>query len=139
MVGKLLTRYYANAGLFVLRIGIGIMYIYHGAPKLAGGPERWEKVGMAMSHLGIDFMPAFWGFMAASSEFFGAVCLMLGLLFRPASFFMAFTMAVAATMHLKSGDGLLVASHAIENCILFISLFFIGPGRYAIDQKLFRK
>ena len=138
-MAKLLTKYYGNAGLLVLRIGFGIMYIYHGAPKLAGGPQKWERVGMAMSHLGIDFMPAFWGFMAAGSEFFGAICLMLGLMFRPASFFMAFTMAVAATMHIQTGDGLGGASHAIENCILFISLFFIGPGKYAIDEKLLSK
>jgi len=138
-MGKLLTRYYSDAGLLILRIGIGIMYIYHGAPKIAGGPHMGEKVGMAISNLGITSMPTFWGFMAACSEFFGAICLILGLMFRPATFFMAFTMAVAATMHIRTGQGLNIASHAIENCILFISLFFIGPGRYAIDEKLFRK
>ena len=136
---KLLTKYFSDTGLLLLRVGIGVMYIYHGAPKIAGGPEKWERLGMAMTSLGIDFMPVFWGFMAASSEFFGAICLLLGLLFRPATFLMAMTMAVAATMHLTRGDGLTTASHAIENCILFISLFIIGPGKYAIDEKLFKK
>jgi putative oxidoreductase len=136
---KLLTKYFSDTGLLALRIGIGVMYIYHGAPKIAGGPEKWQKLGLAMGNLGIDFMPVFWGFMAASSEFFGAICLVLGLVFRPAAFFMATTMAVAATMHLTRGDGLTTASHAIENCILFTSLMIIGPGKYAIDEKLFGK
>ena len=136
---KLLTKYFSDTGLLALRVGIGAMYIYHGAPKIAGGPEKWEKLGLAMGNLGIDFMPVFWGFMAASSEFFGAICLILGLVFRPATFFMATTMAVAATMHLTRGDSLTTASHAIENCILFISLMIIGPGKYAIDEKLFGK
>lgn len=136
---KLLTKYFSDTGLLLLRVGIGVMYIYHGAPKIAGGPEKWERLGMAMTSLGIDFAPVFWGFMASFSEFFGAICLLLGLLFRPASFLMAATMAVAATMHLTGGDGLLKASHAIENCILFISLFLIGPGKYALDEKLFKK
>lgn len=136
---KLLTKYFSDTGLLLLRVGIGVMYIYHGAPKIAGGPEKWERLGMAMTSLGIDFMPVFWGFMASFSEFFGAICLLLGLLFRPATFLMAATMAVAATMHLTRGDGLTTASHAIENCILFISLFLIGPGKYALDEKLFKK
>ena len=134
---KLLTKYFGDAGLLLLRLGMGVMYIFHGAPKIAGGPAKWEKLGMAMNSLGIDFMPVFWGFMAACSEFFGAIFLMLGLLFRPASMLMAITMAVATTMHLTRGDGLGGASHALENCILFICLFIIGPGRYALDEKLF--
>ena len=133
---KFLTKYFSDAGLLALRLGIGFMYIVHGAPKIFGGPEKWGKIGMAMQSVGINFMPVFWGFMASCSEFFGAICLILGLLFRPAAGFMAITMAVAATMHITGGDGFNVASHAIENCILLTSLIIIGPGKYAIDEKL---
>ena len=55
-------------GLLILRIGIGIMFMLHGAPKLLGGPEQWEKQGRVMQNLGIDFLPAFWGFMAGFSD-----------------------------------------------------------------------
>ena len=61
-----------HIGLLVLRIGIGLMFILHGAPKLFGGPEKWGQIGGAMSSLGIGFAPAFWGFMAAVSEFLAA-------------------------------------------------------------------
>jgi putative oxidoreductase len=30
---------YRDAGLLVLRIGIGVMFMLHGFPKVMGGPE----------------------------------------------------------------------------------------------------
>ena len=133
---KLLTQYFNDAGLLVLRLGIGAIFIGHGAPKILGGPERWKGLGMAMTNLGIDFMPVFWGFMAACSEFFGAIFLILGLLFRPASFFMAFTMVVATIMHLSNGDGFTVSSHPMKALIIFLSFIIMGPGKYALDEKI---
>lgn len=126
---------YLDLGLLILRIGIGSMFLYHGFPKLSGGPEKWEKVGSAIKYTGIEFAPVFWGFMAAISEFFGGICIILGLFFRPACILLTITMAVAATMHLGRGDGLQRASHAIESGILFLSLIVIGPGKYSIDRK----
>ena len=54
-------------GLVLLRVGLGAMMIGHGWPKIVDGPERWERLGAAMGTFGIDFTPAFWGFMAAAS------------------------------------------------------------------------
>jgi len=127
---------YRNIGFLILRIGIGGMFVWHGSGKVFGGPEVWGKIGGAIGFLGIDFAPKFFGFLAAMSEFGGGICLILGLFFRPACFFMFCTMAVAATMHLSRGDGLQVASHAIEAGILFFSLIFIGPGEHTLDAKI---
>ncbi|MEK6673365.1 MAG: DoxX family protein [Nitrospirota bacterium] len=126
---------YKDFGLLILRIGLGVMFLWHGYPKLIGGPGIWEKLGMAMTVIGVKTLPVFWGFMAAFSEFFGGICLILGILFRPACILLTTTMAVAATMHLGKGDGLKVAAHAIEDGIVFLSLIFIGPGKYSIDRK----
>jgi len=52
-----------------------------------------------------------------------------------ACFLMLGAMAVAASMHLGQGDGLSVASHAIEAGIVFLSLLVIGPGKYALGKK----
>ena len=123
-------------GLFILRAGIGIMFMYHGWGKLAGGPEVWQKVGSAMTYLGIHSAHTFFGLMAALSEFGGGIGLILGLFFRPACFFLLFTMFVAATMHLATGDGLQTASHAVEAGIVFLSLLFLGPGPYNLDEKI---
>ncbi len=124
---------YRDAGLLFLRIGLGAMFLYHGLPKIIGGSEKWATLGTAMQYTGIEFLPAFWGFMAAFSEFFGGLCLILGLVFRPVCMLLAITMAVATAMHLGRGDSLQVASHAIENGIVFLSLIFIGPGKYSFD------
>jgi len=107
----------------------------HGMPKILGGPEMWEQLGQAIGFLGIDFFPAFWGFMAALSETIGGFFLLIGFMYRPACGFIFITMFVAATMHLGNGDGFIRASHAIENGIVIFSMIFIGPGRISIDEK----
>ena len=124
-----------NAGLLLLRVGIGLMFMYHGWPKISGGPEFWAKVGGAMAVVHAPGSPVFWGFLAACSEFVGGLCLILGVLVRPAALFMAVTMAIATTMHLTKGDGLGVASHALEDGIVFLSLLVMGPGHYRIGAK----
>lgn len=133
MLWKFLGKY-RECGLLVLRLGIGVMFLLHGWPKLTGGPEKWEKVGMAMQYASVHAMPTLWGLGAALSEFGGGLCLILGLFFRPACLMLAITMGVAANMHLGRGEGLMAASHAIELGILFFSLLFVGPGRYSVDR-----
>jgi len=123
-------------GLLLLRLGLGIMFVLHGWPKLAGGPEKWAGLGVAMANWGINFAPTFWGFMGGFSEFAGGILLILGLFFRPACVLLFITMLVAATMHLQNGDSFSDYSHAIELAIVFLSLYFIGPERYSLDYKL---
>ncbi len=125
---------FRDVGLLILRIGLGTMFIIHGGTKLLAGPELWEKVGGAMGNFGISFAPTFWGLMAAMSEFGGGVCLVLGFFMRPACAFMAFTMAVALSMHFKNGDSIGTWSHAAEDGIVFLSLILIGPGRLSLDR-----
>ena len=127
---------YRDEGLLILRIGIGAMFIWHGWPKITGGPMFWEKLGMATGSVGIHFAPTFFGFMSAFAEFGGGLCLILGIGTRLASTLLFINMAVAASMHLSHGDGLKGASHAIEDGIVFLSLIFIGPGKYSVDEKI---
>lgn len=122
-------------GLLLVRLGLGGFYIFvHGGPKLLAGPEVWGQVGLAMGSVGIQWNPVFWGLVAALSEFVGGICLVTGFLFRPGCLFMAITMAVAASMHLQKGDGLGVASHAIENMLMFLGLMLAGSGKYRLGS-----
>jgi putative oxidoreductase len=121
-----------DLGLLLLRVGIGAMFVFHGWPKMIGGPAKWESLGHATEALGIAFAPTFWGFMAAFAEVGGGLMLALGVAFRPACALLLSTMIVASARHLTQGDGFGKASHAIEAAILFMSLLLIGPGAYRL-------
>ncbi len=123
-----------DTGLLILRIGLGSMFLYYGGPKLFGGPKVWEGLGMAMSSVGVNFLPVFWGFMASLSMALGGLFVILGILFRPSCAMIMVTMCVAAAMHLSKGQGFLIASHAIDDAIVFLSLLFIGPGKYVVNR-----
>ncbi len=126
---------FRELGLLLLRLGIGGMFMAHGWPKLAGGERAWTKLGKSMVHVGIDFAPTFWGFMAAIAEFFGGLAFALGIGFVPACVLLLSTMVVAGTMHLRKNDGFAGASHAIEAGILFASMLLIGPGKHTLASK----
>ena len=126
---------YKDVALLLIRVGLGVMFILHGWPKITGGPEMWKGIGGAMANLGVTAVPVVWGFLAALSEFGGGICLVLGFAFRPAALLMLFTMIVAAIHHLKAGDGVMTASHAIEDGVAFLGLFLLGPGKYSVDKK----
>lgn len=125
---------YRDFGLLGLRLGVGVMFLFHGWPKLIGGPDKWASLGQAVGYLGIHVVPVFWGLMAAVSEFLGGACLILGVVFRPACLMLLCVMIVATTMHLKQGDSMQVASHAIELGSVFFGLFFVGPGRFGFGR-----
>lgn len=126
---------YNNIGLLIIRVGLGIMFIYHGYPKLIGGEEKWTKLGMAVGYIGIHFLPTVWGLLSAVVETVGGVLLIVGLAFRPVCILLLINLIVAAALHFGKGGGLEDAAHAIEDAIVFAGLTFIGPGKYSMDKR----
>ena len=126
---------FKNTGILLVRIGLGIMFIMHGYPKLLGGPSMWENIGGAMGQIGITALPTLWGLLAALAETAGGICFLLGLFFRPVALIMTFNMIIAALHHLGAGEGLQGASHAIEIGIVFLGFALIGPGKYSVDKR----
>jgi len=127
-----------DAGILVLRLGFGIMFIFHGFPKIMGGPDDWSKAGANMHILGIGFFPAFWGFMSALSEFGGGILLMMGLFTRVVAAVMLINMIVAIISHLSGNFSLMPAAHAIEDGIVFAAILIAGPGKYSFDSLMAR-
>ena len=124
-------------GLLIIRLGIGLIFVLiHGLTKLKGGAQLWHGLGESMKVLGITFAPTFWGFMAMLSELVGGMCLIAGILFRPACAFLIFTMAIAVITGISMGHRL--DPHPLALFFVFIGLFLTGPGRFAIPYLIQR-
>jgi len=126
---------YKDLGLLIIRVGLGIMFIYHGLPKLTGGVKSWEEVGSATKYAGIHFWPVFWGLLSACVETFGGFLMVIGLTFRTICLLLFINMVVAVLFHFGSGGNIGKAAEAIEDGAVFAGLFFIGPGKYSVDKK----
>ncbi|MBM3265297.1 MAG: DoxX family protein [candidate division Zixibacteria bacterium] len=126
-----------DLGLLIVRVGMGLsMALFHGWGKISA-PDRWVQIGGNMQRFGIDFAPAWWGFMAGFSEFVCSLLIAVGLFFRPATCLLGFTMFVAAVRHLSlpaddPGGGFSGASHALEFLVVCIGLLLSGPGKYSL-------
>lgn len=125
---------YRDFGILLIRIGLGILFIYHGLPKLIGGPVRWERLGNAAGAVGIHFLPTLWGLLCAVTETFGGVLVIVGLAFRPVCILLVINLIVAAAFTYHSSGSFLDATHAIEDAVVFAGLVFIGPGKYSVDK-----
>ncbi len=125
-------------GLFLIRVGIGLVFVIHGWGKITN-MEQWHWLGSQMSHVGITFLPALWGFLAAATEFFGGLCLVFGFATRFAAALLAFVMFVAVLYHLKNGDAFKTYSHALSLFLVFAGLLLSGPGKFSLDHIIHGK
>lgn len=127
---------YIDLGLLIFRLGLGGMFMWHGYPKITGGMEKWAELGKSMEVIGIAFAPAFWGFMSGFAEFCGGFLFAVGFLYRPACVLLVSNMLVAFTTQMLSGKGLMKASQSFEDGFSFFAAFFVGPGKYSVDEYL---
>lgn len=125
-----------------LRLIAGIIFTAHGAQKLFGwfGGYGLEGTGQWMESIGLG--PGYlMAMMAGGAEFFGGLFLIIGLLVRPTSLVLAFTMIMAiVTVHLS--NGLFLTNNGYEfGLALFAitaALLFQGGGKYSVDSGLLR-
>ncbi|MFM2482277.1 DoxX family protein [Celerinatantimonas sp. YJH-8] len=142
LVNNVLSSKSHFAPLF-LRVPVGIILMAHGSQKLFGwfGGYGLEGTGKFMASLGLHPGILMAG-MAGSAEFFGGLCLILGLLTRPAAAVIGFTMLVAIfSVHI--GNGLFLANNGFEYALALAavcaSLLVSGSGRLSIDKILSAK
>jgi putative oxidoreductase len=124
----------------VLRIPTGIIFVAHGAQKLFGsfGGHGLEGTGQWMASIGLE--PGWlMALLSGSAEFFGGLALILGLLVRPSSVVLAFTMLVAIfAVHFE--HGLFMANNGYEFALsllaISVALIFAGGGRWSLDRVI---
>jgi putative oxidoreductase len=123
---------YRDVGLLIIRVGLGVAFVMHGWPKLSGGRATWEGIGAAA---GMP-LPVVAGFIGAIIEVLGGILLGIGFVFRPVCALLFLQMMVALFMvHLRHGDEFNTYSHALEDGVVFLGLFFTGPGKHSVDGK----
>lgn len=140
---KTLTESHAGYSTLALRLPVGIIFMAHGAQKLFGwfGGYGLEGTGQWMASIGLG-PGVLMALLAGSAEFFGGLLILLGLLTRPASIALAFTMLVAIfSVHFE--NGLFMSNNGYEFGLALmaasVSLALSGSGKAAIDQFIANK
>lgn len=122
--------------LLLLRVALGIIFVYHGYPKLFGHTHETME---AFSHMGF---PRYFAYIAGIIEFFGGCVLVLGLFARIAGLLLAGEMAIA----LWRVQGILSRPRAVGHyefpLLLAVASFAIaslGAGLISFDHVLFHE
>lgn len=126
----------------ILRIGLGLILIPHGAQKLFGwfGGAGFARFIQIFESVG--YKPgALWVTLVALTEFVGGILLVLGLFTRFAAGAVVIFMIVA--VHFTSAKGFFWLQQGLEYSllILLVALVFLirGGGDYSLDKKLGRE
>ena len=134
LVEKLRTSCSRDTGLFVLRLVVGLVFIYHGQMKLgnmAGTVMFFGKLGIPAAGFFAPFVS--W------VECLGGAALILGFGARLAGLALSFDMLVAimTTMKMNSKWG----AHELELLLFAGSLLFLlqGAGCVSIDNLLMKR
>ncbi len=124
----------ADLSLAALRVFIGLsLMLVHGAGKIPVSEGFIEHI----ASLGFP-MPMVFAWLAALSEYVGALLLALGLFTRPAALMVASTMFVAAFIN-HGDDPFAVAEKAYLYLSVAILFVVLGSGRFGVDSWIRRK
>lgn len=120
--------------LLVLRLAFGVVFVYHGYPKLFSRVEFYQQ---AFERLGL---PPWLSFAAGVIELFGGALLLVGLFTRVAALLLAAELLFALwKVHLRQG---VLAVPEYEFALLALGAALVlastGPGPVSLDYAIFR-
>lgn len=124
---------YREAGLLLMRVSLGLLFILYTAPVLIGGPKAWAHFGTGAGQFGLHSHFQIWGFLGSLFGCLGGVLMIFGLFFR-IGVLLVLLLAVGHAIALYKGAGFRVALPSIEMCFVLVGVLFVGPGKYSIDK-----
>lgn len=138
-----------DVGLLVLRIGLGLLFLFYGSQKMFGAFGGNGYSAQVNWFIGQGFPPVL-AHLAIVAEFFGSLGVLVGLLTPVAAFGIACVMAVATwvtmttpgKMHaVFSGSGPDVQRFFYTFALFFmaVALAVMGAGKLSLDAKLFKR
>jgi len=125
----------------LVRIGLAVVFIYHGYGKVFEGGHA--GIAGMMAKQGAPF-PEILGWVAALTEFGGGILLLVGFLSRVWALGLVVLMSVAIyTVHWQNGFDLRSETGpGFEYCfvlgIMALSILLGGAGAISLDRRLFR-
>jgi putative oxidoreductase len=124
---------YREAGLLLVRISIGLLFILYTAPALIGGPKAWAHFGAGAGQFGLHSHLQLWGFLGSLLGCLGGALMIFGLFFR-IGVLLVLVLAIGHALAVYEGTGFRFALPSIEMCFVLAGLLFIGPGKYSVDK-----
>ncbi len=119
--------------LLVLRLALGLIFLFHGYPKLA------HPTGAMRAFFGSHGFPGYFLGVAGILEFFGALLLFVGLFTRPAALLLAIEMGVAI-WKVHSAHGIMAVNEYEFPLVVGAGCFVlatIGAGLVSLDHLIF--
>lgn len=114
-----------DTGLLVLRIGVGLVFIFAGYMKV-------KDLDMTVAMFGSMNIGAFWAYLVSFVELLGGIGILVGLYNRLSAKLLAITMIVAT--YIVRNDMTMVMTPLI---LVFanIALLLAGAGKYSLSYK----
>jgi len=119
--------------LLLLRCGVGVVFIYHGYPKLFGNTEKFVE---SFQTLGL---PAYFVYLAGVIEFCGGLAIALGLFTPVVGIILLLEMAVAMWKY-NFNEGIYAVREYELPLILglaSLALAATGAGKFSLDHLIF--
>lgn len=120
-----------NTGMFLIRLGLGLVFIVHGWGKLS---HMQETIGFFAT----AGFPAFLAYLVSLGEFIGGIAMIAGVLTKWAGFGLAIIMAGA--VYFTWGNGFMGGyEFPLSLLLTALGIAFAGPGTatiYALKKKI---
>ena len=123
-----------NFGLLLMRLGLASALLFHSLPKLIGGTHAWQGLGTMLGFINVGVPPTILGVVILLIEGLGALSLIFGYFYRITCIVLFILFGLYFFNYLSIGYSTLML-WSIGIAAVFLGLFCLGPGRFALSAK----